>query len=354
MNELGLDALESLAEGSRILASGIEESAFHVALDWARAELAQRGPVRLLAPQDLDGLGLCVTITFMGSSAAVAEQLPTGDEPLRAIRALERMLGRRAEAVVGLNTAAENALLSVVTAATCGLPLADGDGCGRVLPLLEQTVFTLGGVSAAPLAVTTASGDDVAVESARDRVEDLLRPMILAAGGWAVVAGYAMDGPTLARHIVPNTVSRAAAAGMLSGPRRHAPWQPKRLCRGTISALEHADDVPRRPASGSLPSRPTSVVVTEDEGLRRRFRLEAHNEVLLALADGAIAAAAPDQILMLTGDGHVMDVDRAAVGARVDVVVLRAAPAWQTPEGHALARTGGPTTALDPAQEESW
>lgn len=353
MNVLDQRTLESLADGSRILASGIEESAFHVARDWARAELAERGPVTLLAPDELDGVGLCVTVTFMGSSMALAEQLPTGEEPLAAVRALEGLLGRRAEAIVGLNTAAENALLSVVTAAVCGLPLVDGDGCGRVLPLLEQTVFTLGGVSAAPLAVSTAAGDVVAVESPRHRVEELLRPMILAAGGWAVVAGYAMDGATLARHVVAGTVGRAAAAGAETGSRRQAPWQPKRLCRGTITALEHAGDGPR-PAAGSLPSRPTSVVVTEDGGLRRRFRLEAHNEVLLALADGAIAASAPDQILMLTGDGHVLDVDRAAVGARVDVVVLRAAAAWQTPAGRALAREGGPTAALDHRPEESW
>ncbi|MFJ5044165.1 DUF917 domain-containing protein [Streptomyces sp. NPDC088719] len=354
MTVLGAEQLESLADGSRILASGIEESAFHVALDWARAEIAERGPVPLLAPVDLPGTGLCVTVTFMGSSMALAEQLPTGDEPAAAVRALERLLGRRAEAVVGLNTAAENALLSIVTAAACGLPLVDGDGCGRVLPLLEQTVFTLAGVSAAPLAVATASGDVVAVASARQRVEELLRPMILAAGGWAVVAGYAMDGDTLARHIVPGTVSRATAAGTATGARRHAPWEPRRLCRGTITALEQADEGPRTTTPGTLPSRPTSVVVTEDGGLRRRFRLEAHNEVLLALADGAITAAAPDQILMLTGDGHVLDVDRAAVGARVDVVVLRAAPAWQTPEGHALARSGGPTAALEPGPEDAW
>ncbi|MEV0577338.1 DUF917 domain-containing protein [Streptomyces sp. NPDC050392] len=354
MTALGLQALESLADGSRILASGIEESAFHVALDWARAEIAARGPVPLLAPDALDGVGLCVTVTFMGSSVALAEQLPTGEEPLAAVRALERLLGRRAEAVVGLNTAAENALLSVVTAAVCGLPLVDGDGCGRVLPLLEQTVFTLGGVSAAPLAVGTAAGDVVAVESPRQRVEELLRPMILAAGGWAVVAGYPMDGATLARHMVPGTVSRATAAGALTGPGRHAPWQPRTLCRGTITALEHAGPVPRTAAPGVLPSRPTSVVVTEDEGLRRRFRLEAHNEVLLALADGAVAAAAPDQILMLTGDGRVLDVDRAAPGARVDVVVLRAAPAWQSPQGRALARSGGPTDTLDRVREDLW
>lgn len=144
--------LERLAAGSLVLAAGAAESAFRVALDWARASVAAHGPVRLLAPDELSRLRLCVTVTLVGSSAALAEQLPTGMETVRAVRALERLLGTRADAVVALNTAGENAPLSVAAAADCGLPLVDGDGCGRVLPLLEQSTFTLAGVAAAPTA----------------------------------------------------------------------------------------------------------------------------------------------------------------------------------------------------------
>ncbi|MDW6066182.1 DUF917 family protein [Streptomyces sp. FXJ1.4098] len=144
--------LEHLAVGARVLAVGTEESAYRVALDWAGAELAAHGPVPLLPPDRLDGVGLCVAVTLAGASAALAEQLPAGDEPMKAVRAVERLVGRPAEAVVALNTAAENALIALATAARCGLPLVDGDGCGRVLPLLEQTVFTLAGAAPAPLA----------------------------------------------------------------------------------------------------------------------------------------------------------------------------------------------------------
>ncbi|MFL9684982.1 hypothetical protein [Streptomyces sp. KL110A] len=83
------------------------------------------------------------------------------------------------------------------------------------------------------------------------------------------------------------------------------------------------------------------MLVEEDEGLRRRFRLEAHNEILLVLADGAPAASLPDQILMLSRtDRRVLDVERAVPGTAVEVVVIEAPAAWYTPEGRALARTG--------------
>lgn len=131
-----LDAarLEELAKGALVLAAGAEYSSYRASLDWARAALAEHEPVPLIRPRDLGPGQMCVTVSLLGSSAALAEQLPTGEEPRRALRALERRLGKAADAVVPLNTAAENALLAVVTAASCGLPLVDGDACGRVLP----------------------------------------------------------------------------------------------------------------------------------------------------------------------------------------------------------------------------
>ncbi|MFB7454714.1 DUF917 domain-containing protein [Streptomyces sp. NPDC056194] len=344
--------LERLAVGARVLAAGTEESAFRVALDWAGAELAAQGPVPLLPPERLAEAGLCVCVTLVGASAALAEHLPTGDEPMKAVRAVERIAGRPVEAVVALNTAAENALIALATAARCGLSLVDGDGCGRVLPLLEQTVFTLAGAAPVPLALGTCGGDVITIESAGSRVEELVRPLVLAAGGWAVAAAYPMHGTALARCLVPSTVSRALAAGAATERERFAPWRPRRLCRGRITAVEQLPDTVHDEGFGPsrgfvdgavLPSRPTSVVISEAGGLRRRFRLEAHNEVLLALADGAVAAAAPDQILILSAtDGRVVDVERAVAGTEVEVVVIEAAPSWHTREGRALARLGAP------------
>ncbi|MBP0448661.1 DUF917 domain-containing protein [Kitasatospora sp. RG8] len=351
---LDLARLEELAKGALVLAAGAEQSSHRASLEWARAAIGEHGPVPLLDTAALGAERLCVTVSLLGSSAALAEHLPTGEEPRRAVQALERHLGRAADAVVALNTAAENALLSVVTAASCGLPLVDGDGCGRVLPLLEQTTFTIAGIDVAPVALATPAGDVVVVEAAVSRVEELVRPLVLAAGGWAVAACYPMDGERLATAAVPGTVSRALAAGRAQGD-PFAPWQPRprRLGTGRITAVEHpASPGPDTVGRAGLPSRPTSVVVSETEGLHRRFRLEAHNEVLLVLADGAPVAAAPDQILMLSvADQRVLDVERAVAGIEVEIVVIPAAPAWHSQQGRRLAAAGG-LVLLGPGGDE--
>ncbi|MDJ1131335.1 DUF917 family protein [Streptomyces iconiensis] len=411
---IGPEELEHLASGALVLAAGAEPSSFRTVLDLARAAVRDRGPVPLIPVEGAGAGRLCVAVSLVGSSTALAERLPLGAEPVRAVRALERRLGRRAEALVPLNMAAENALLSFVCAAGSGLPLVDGDGCGRVLPLLEQTTFTLAGVEAAPLALATPAGDVVVIEAAGSRIEELVRPLVLAAGGWAVAACYAMDGTALAASAVPGTVTRALAAGARgthtqlgdaggsnigsrntgSGnirsrttggkntagkntasrtaggakaegthvPATHArgtdalfePWGARRLCRGRIVGVEHpGGGAEPQEQPEALPSRPTSVVVAETEGLERRVRLEAHNEVLLALADGAPVAAVPDQILMVSpADGRVLDVERARPGIEVEVVVIPAAPAWRTPEGRRLARGGGLGPLSPVAQEE--
>jgi DUF917 family protein len=343
---IGPEDLEAFAAGARALASGAEESSHRAALDWARATLAEHEPVLLIAPEDLPPNGLCLTISLLGSSAALAEQLPGGEEPLQALRALEQALGHPAQAVIGLNTAAENALVALITAAQAGLPLVDGDGCGRVFPLLEQSTFTLAGVDVAPLGLCTPGGDTLVLRAASTRVEDLVRPLVLAAGGWAVVACYPMRGAQLTA-AVPGTVTRALAAGR---PGSQLGDGARRLCRGRITEVEHpwVEGTDR-----AAPSTRTSIVVTETEGLLRRVRLEAHNEILLALADGAEIASVPDQVLMVSPTGgQVVDVERAQPGLEVEVLLIPAAAAWRTPAGRRLAGSLRPDPGIE--QEEPW
>ncbi|SEH01954.1 hypothetical protein SAMN05444920_12310 [Nonomuraea solani] len=336
IDRIGLDELDRFSAGARLFATGAARSSDNLTRDWARS-VAGRG-VELVAAEELPPGTLCVAVTLVGSTTALGEQLPGGDEPERAVRALERRLGERAGAVVALNLAAENALVPFIAAAELGVPLVDGDGSGRVFPLVEQTTYTLGGMSPAPLALAGAAGELVVLETAAGRVEELLRPVVLSVGGWAVAACYPMAARDLAKSLVPGTVSLLIRAGTPGAPRATAaPYGVRTLCRGQILAVEgstgHGADL-------ALPSLPSSIVLRESEGLRRLVRLEAHNEIVLALADGAVVATVPDQICMISaGDGMVVDVDKAEPGVEVDVMVVKAAPVWHTERGLAL---GGP------------
>ncbi|MEU8245675.1 DUF917 domain-containing protein [Nonomuraea sp. NPDC048916] len=333
---IGLAELPAYAAGSRLFATGATESSFRLTLDWARS-LAGQG-VELVAAGELAPGTRCAAVTLAGSMIALSEQLPGGDEPAGAVRTLERGLGEPVGAVVALNLAAENALIPLIAAATLDVPLVDGDGTGRVFPLVEQTTFTLAGIGAAPLALAGASGELVLLDTVPGRVEELLRPLVLAVGGWAVAACYPMSARDLAGAQVAGTVSRLLEAGRPESARPSAvPFGMRTLCEGRIMAVEGS---PRRDTGPSLPSLPSSIVVEESQGLRRLVRLEAYNEIVLALADGAVVATTPDQICMVsTRDGAVVDVDRAVPGMDVEVIVVKAAPVWHTERGLEL---GGP------------
>ncbi|TDD46681.1 DUF917 domain-containing protein [Nonomuraea terrae] len=333
---IDLDELGRFSAGARVFATGAGDSPYHLALDWARS-VAGKG-VELVTAGELKPETLCVAVSLAGSTTALGEHLPRGDEPERAVRALERRLGERAGAVVALNLAAENALVPLIAAAMLRLPLVDGDGSGRVFPLVEQTTYALGGMSPAPLALAGGSGELILLETEAGRVEELLRPVVLAVGGWAVVACYPMAAADLARVLVPGTVSLLIRAGTPGAPRSAAaPFGVRRLCRGLILSVEGSTG---HDAEVSLPSQPSSIVLREPDGMRRLVRLEAHNEIVLALADGAVVATVPDQICMIcTGDGMVVDVDEARPGLEVDIMVVKAAPVWHTERGLAL---GGP------------
>lgn len=330
---IGEKELPAFAAGAKVFASGATQSSYRLTLDWAASVIGDGVAVvdaDLLPPETL-----CVAVTLVGSTIALGEQLPGGDEPVRAVQALEGRLRRRVGAVVALNLAAENALLALLTAAILGVPLVDGDGSGRVFPLVEQSTYALGGVSAAPLALGGPGGDLVLLETAPDRVEGLLRPVVLSMGGWAVAVCYPMAAGVLAKVLVRGTVSRVLEAGRPGAPREVAtPYGVRTLCQGEILAVEGSS---RYGVDLSLPSLPSSIVVRESEGLRRLIRLEAHNEIVLALADGAVVAMAPDQICLVSArDGSVVDVDEAGPGMEVEVMVVKAAPVWHSPEGLAL------------------
>lgn len=336
MTVIDLEELSRFSAGARQFATGAAESSYRLALDWATSVVGEG--VDLVPAERLAPGTLCVAVSLVGSTTAMGEHLPRGDEPERAVRALERRLGERAGAVVALNLSAENALISLITAATLRVPLVDGDGSGRVFPLVEQTTYALGGMSPAPLALAGGSGQLIMLETEVGRVEELLRPVVLAAGGWAVVACYPMAAADLARVLVPGTVSMLIRAGEPGAPRSAAaPFGMRTLCRARILSVEGSTG---HDAEVSLPSLPSSIVLREQEGMRRLVRLEAHNEIVLALADGAVVATVPDLVCMIcTADGMVVDVDEVEPGLEVDIMVVKAAPAWHTEAGLAL---GGP------------
>lgn len=334
--------VEAFFAGAQLFTSGgsaVGPSGVPIA--WVHDVLSEYGPVKLLPAGEAPADGWAAAVGFVGAPFLLDEQVPTGEEIRRAVGALQRWAGRRLTAVVALNCAGVNALAPLIAAAQLDLPLLDVDGMGRVFPLVEQTTFTLAGLPATPLAVAGSGGEDAVFDCPTRRLEVLLRQTVLTCGGWVACAGYLARPSDLAAGGIPGGISQVLGVGRLLHDGSDGRTVAERL-GGRLLGRGRVIDVERRTArwgARSLPAAASSIVLREESG--QVLRLEVHNEVLLALADGVAVATVPDVIgLLSVPDQQVLGVEEATVGSEVDVVSSPAAPAWRTERGLALAGPG--------------
>ncbi|MFG1613974.1 DUF917 family protein [Nonomuraea wenchangensis] len=354
---------------------------------WLGDILDHTGPVRLVAAGDLDPGTACAAIGAMGSTTAMAELPPSGDEPAVLARSLEGRCGPLG-AVLPLNAASVNALFPVAAAALLGLPLIDCDGMGRVFPLIHQTTFELAGLSLAPMAAVSAGYDSLLLETGSARAERLARVVAQSAGGWLLCALYPTRVGELAGAAIPGSMSRVLEVGrvlLAHAPGRPAwtggpaqpPWEsgpapdggpsweggpyreggpgarrvvaPHERLLAELTAVTGASVLGGgrlveigpsvRQAAALFPGNPVGLAV-HDHDSGRLIRIEAHNELILALSDGSLAAAVPDLLCLLDrGTLRMTGPGRLTAGDLVDVLVVPAAPLWHTIPGLAL---GGP------------
>ncbi|MCK2216094.1 DUF917 domain-containing protein [Actinomadura sp. ATCC 31491] len=334
---------------------------------WLGDILDHAGPVRLVAAGDLDPGTVCAAVGAMGSTTAMAELPPSGDEPAVLASALAGRCGPLG-AVLPLNAASVNALFPVAAAALLELPLIDCDGMGRVFPLIHQTTFELAGLPLAPMAAVSAGFDALLLETGSARAERLARVVAQSAGGWLLCALYPTRVGRLAGAAIPGSVSRVLEVGRVL--LAHAPGRPagagpvtlaggrwqgdaavaphERLLAGLAAVtgasvlgggrlVEVGPSV--RQAAALFPGNPVGLAV-HDHDSGRLIRIEAHNELILALSDGSLAAAVPDLVCLLDrGTLRMTGPGRLTAGDQVDVLVVPAAPLWHTIPGLAL---GGP------------
>ncbi|QWF85384.1 DUF917 domain-containing protein [Amycolatopsis sp. CA-230715] len=332
--------VRDLMVGGTVYASGGGRRTSATVVEWTTDLLATRGQVPVVAAAELPSDTLCAAVGIAGSAVLFDELLPTGAEFTTAVRLLEHHLRTTTGALVPLNTGGSNAVLPVAAASELGLPLVDADGIGRSFSLLEATVYRLGGVSPTPMALAGSGGEAVLVDAPPTRVEAITRPFVLACGGWAAVAMYPMPAAILDRVAIPGSLTRTLHAGRVV--REAAGLDASALARklggrhlvsGRVLAVTQHDP----PGRSALPARPISVTIREHQAPHRIVRLEARNEIALALTDGAVAATAPDCFCLLGLPHHeLLDIERIESGMDVTVLVLPAADQWRTAEGMAI------------------
>ncbi|PBC69631.1 hypothetical protein BX265_6963 [Streptomyces sp. TLI_235] len=340
----GADDLPALAAGNQVLCSAMGGTGID-GVTLCTAELLHRnGPVPLIGLDALPDDALCASVGAVGGFAPLIELPPLGDEFALAVRALEDRLGRRLDAVTALNAAGPNALFPIAAAAALGLPLVDCDGMGRILPLIHQTTYHLAGLPVTPLAACSQTGDVMVLRTGPTRADRLLRGVVDAAGGFMICALYPATAGQLRHAAINGSTSRilnvgrlltsvAGRSDLLGGLART--MGARLLVGGRIVEVGRTD---RTEGTRHYPSMPSGIVVEEFGPAGRTARLEAQNELLLALVDGAVAAAVPDVLCLVDRQRlRLVGLEQAAVGDHVDVLVVPADPMWHSPQGLALA-----------------
>ncbi|MBE3557430.1 MAG: DUF917 domain-containing protein [Firmicutes bacterium] len=329
MRQIGVQELEQLAVGAAILGTGGGGDPF-IGLMMARQAIEAAVPVTLLDISEIDDEALVIPTAMMGAPTVMVEKIPEGGEPVRALQALERRLGRKATATCPIECGGVNSQIPFVVAARLGLPIVDADGMGRAFPELQMETFHVYGISGTPAVVADERGATALFETPDNyQLEWLARGVTIRMGGHACLADYPMSGAALKRTAVPGTLSMAMAIGTAVREARHQGITPiEALCnatrpfvygQGIVLFQGKVADVQRRTQNGFAVGRATLSGLGENAG--QTMVIAFQNENLVAFRENEVMATVPDLICVVDSESATaVTTERLQYGQRVTVV----------------------------------
>jgi DUF917 family protein len=334
-----LDAqnLGSLARGCALLGAGGGGDP-ELGLIMALMAVEEHGPVDVVDLEDLDDDALIMPCGLVGSPSIASEKVWGGDEGRTLRNAVERLRSEPVAALMCYSQAGANGLLPVMWAARIGLPLVDADGMGRAFPELQQQAMHLADVPASPVVVTDGRGNAQVLYCADDAwAERMARCAAGCFGGVCAGALYCLTALEARDAAISGSLSRAVGIGeALSADAVSDRIDALCELHDAVVVIEgRVASVERRAADGFVHG---SATIQEDASGARQLRLELQNEFLLAIEDGAVRAAVPDLISVLSTDtGNPIATERLRRGEHVVVVSTPAPAVWLSPAGLAVA-----------------
>lgn len=357
MRKLGIREIEDIALGASLLGAGGGGDPY-VGKLVAIGAVRECGPVTLLDPEEVPDDALVVPIAMMGAPTVLGEKGIGGKEYQTLYDMVSRFYGKPIYAFMPIEAGGVNSMLPIAAAARLGLPLVDVDGMGRAFPELQMVTFTIGGMSATPMALTDEKGNSVIFETITNKwTEELARSVTMSCGGSVSVSLYAMSGAQMKQYGVKHIVTRSQRLGEAirtvkdcgsQTPEEHFLKfsEGYKLFKGKIADV-------LRETRGAFNF---GKVVLEGIGEYREHSayVEFQNENLTATVDGEILATTPDLICLVDVETFApVTTDALKYGKRVMVVGLKCFEMWRTPEGLALVgpRYFGVDTDYIPLEE---
>ena len=337
MKKIGIEELSDIALGAALLGSGGGGDPYIGKL-MAHGAIKEHGPVTMLSPEEVPDDALVLPIAMMGAPTVLGEKAANGNEYRLLYDMARQFYGKDFFAVMPMEAGGVNSMLPFAAAARLGLPLIDADGMGRAFPELQMVTFTIGGVSATPLAMTDEKGNATMIKTINNKwTENIARVICMECGGSVSVALYIMDGKTLKSFGVKDIVSRTQMLGQAIREAKNS--QDKTPEEFFLEAAEgykiftgKISDVQREVKGGFNFGKVILEGTAGDKG--RLAEVGFQNENLIARVDGAVKATTPDLICLVDSETFVpVPTDALKYGKRVMVVALECYPLWRSAKG---------------------
>ncbi|MFJ6417002.1 DUF917 domain-containing protein [Paeniglutamicibacter sp. NPDC091659] len=336
---ISLDMIAPLARGAAVLGTGGGGDPYIGSL-LAEQALREHGPVTAISLEEVPDDALALTVSMMGAPTVMVEKLPSLEELVAPVRALEKHLGRKMTHVACAEVGGVNSTIPIAAAAVLGLPLIDADGMGRAFPELQMLLPTLYGITASPLAISDEKGNTAVLETANNLwTERIARVACVEMGCSVMVAGFAMDGRQARASMVPGSLGHCLSIGTGIEEARAAKTDPVAVVLDLIGGLEifagKVVDVERGTTKGF--ARGNARIEDADSTLRLSFQ----NEHLIAQTGARVLATTPDLIMVLDHEsGEPITTESLRYGQRVRVLSAPSDPRWHSPEALAMVGPG--------------
>ncbi|AEM40164.1 DUF917 domain-containing protein [Ketogulonicigenium vulgare] len=338
--EVDVAEIEDMAAGGAVLGTGGGGDPYIGKL-MAQQAIRKFGKVKLVRTEDLPDDALVVPVCMMGAPTVMTEKLPQGDELVNAFVALEKLLGRKIDAVLCGEAGGVNSMTPFVVAAATGLPLVDGDGMGRAFPELQMETFALAGVSATPMVLCDDKGNTVTFETVSNRwTERLARAATVEMGGSALLAFYSMSGAKAKECVVRGTLTLCESIGRTLREAKANHGEPVKALASLLQAHNMFEgrivDIERRTVGGF--ARGKVILNGTDDWKGHEMSIDFQNEFLLAMRDGEVVVTTPDLISLVDAEtGLAVTTDSLRYGQRLVCLAYPCNPMWRTPLGIEVA-----------------
>ena len=341
VTDADLDAIEI---GAAILGTGGGGNPYIGKLR-CREELKKGRRIPVIPLAELPDDALVVSLGGIGAPVVGVEKIEEGEECLRALRAIEKELGVKVDALISAEIGGANSMEPMLTAAQAGLPVVDGDGMGRAFPEMQMCTWSIYGHREAPAAMADEKGNIVIIRNTPDDVwlERIARSVVVAMGAAAGLATQPMRGDFVKRAAVPNTITQALNLGRAVLQAHETNADPVQTVieqeRGKLLMTAKIIDLQRHLKGGFA----VGHMALEGFGdfLGDNGRIDLQNEFLVFWRNDLVEVCTPDLIVVLDSDtGLPITTEMLRYGQRIAVLGLPAHPLMRSAEA---LKVVGPT-----------